>query len=259
MPFTFAHIGFILPFKKWTKSFSITGLVFGSITPDYDILFRFTKIRFHVFQYDIKTILFLIFPISVLSAILFHVVCRNILISNLPNIISNNYMKYREFNFLIYIKTHYFRFTISILFAILLHLLLDYFCHILDASLVRDFFYKKTQNIILSKLGFMIGIYFLPVVFSLIGGLLVYNHFKNELIYLTINLKNKSKILFWILIVFFTLFFSNLKLMLTEIEYNFYLDYFVISITSSFIFSVYLTCFLYYLTELLLNKAQNNV
>ena len=85
MPYTFAHIGFVLPFKKkWPVQLSMTGLIFGSITPDYDFLFRLTNISDHLFQYDFACIVFIFYPLALLSAISFHLICMNVIIDNLP-------------------------------------------------------------------------------------------------------------------------------------------------------------------------------
>jgi bacteriorhodopsin len=70
--YTFAHIVCILPVKKNCKKiFFISRLVFGSIVVNYYIIFRLTKAHTPIFQYDFKTILFLIYPFALVSAFAF--------------------------------------------------------------------------------------------------------------------------------------------------------------------------------------------
>ena len=84
MPYTFAHLGYIIPLKKKFQSyFSVLGLVFGSIVPDYDILFRFTENRFHLFQYDLHSVFVIILPLALVSTLYFDIFCKKIFIEYL--------------------------------------------------------------------------------------------------------------------------------------------------------------------------------
>jgi hypothetical protein len=69
MPFTLAHPGFIYHLKKWKPNlFSMEGLiVIGSFVPDFDLIFRFSNNRFHLFTFSPLNILFVIFPLSILT------------------------------------------------------------------------------------------------------------------------------------------------------------------------------------------------
>lgn len=255
MPYTFAHIGYILPIKKkWKQYFSITGLAFGSIAPDYDILFRLTKIRFHIFQYDLKIICLLIYPIATLSALFFHLFCRNILIKNLPSPLYEKYQKYIAFDFIDYLKKHFIVFSVSILTAIFMHLFLDFCCHILDAYTIKVLVSKNCNHVFIIKLSGILAIYLLPVLFTLVGFFLAYILILKNRFILTHFKFSTEKIKFWSLIAIFTLVLCLLKLMYTKFQDSFYIDYIIISITSSFIISVYLVCFIYYLLLVLQKK-----
>jgi hypothetical protein len=108
LPYTFAHPGFTLPFKKLKPAlFSTTGLIFGSIAPDYDIILRFTNSRFHILQYDLKSILCIIFPIAFFSAIYFHLVIRNVLIYVAPQNLKKHLEEYRTFDYILFLKENY--------------------------------------------------------------------------------------------------------------------------------------------------------
>lgn len=67
MPLTIAHPGFVLFFKqRFKKFFSLSGLVIGSLTPDLDILFRFTETDKHIFDFTWRCIFFELMPIAIL-------------------------------------------------------------------------------------------------------------------------------------------------------------------------------------------------
>lgn len=66
MPYTFVHPAFVLPFKRTApRALDSAALVMGSIVPDFDIIFRFSETRHHIFSYSAGNILFLILPIAV--------------------------------------------------------------------------------------------------------------------------------------------------------------------------------------------------
>lgn len=73
MPYTLAHPGFVLPLqRKWPRIFDASALAMGSIVPDFDIIFRFTETRFHIFDYSTDDIFVLIIPFSILASIYLH-------------------------------------------------------------------------------------------------------------------------------------------------------------------------------------------
>lgn len=250
MPYTFAHIGFVLPFKKkWPNSLSITGLIFGSIAPDYDILFRFTNNRFHLFQFDLATILLVIYPLAFLSAIAFHSFCRDILIRQLPALFRERSQQYLNFNFTASLKDHFFRISLSILLGICVHLILDYLCHHLDAYYTKQYFFKYTHNEQILQFVYYAAIYLLPVLFTLAGFFLLYRFlFPSPIRLRDLSLSWKA-LRFWGLLFFVSVFISFLKIFFMRTEKDFYIDFIIISFTSSIIISVYLVCSLYYIQQ----------
>lgn len=247
MPFTFSHIGYVLPIQqKWKDKFSISGLVFGSLAPDYDILFRLTKIRFHIFQYDLKTIIFLIFPLALISAFTFHLFCRNIIIDNLPAIYKLQYQQYTSFNFIKYFKKYFFRVAVSIIFAILLHLFLDFLCHCLNAYYIKMLILYLTNNAVIANFSYILGIYGLPILFSIVGFYLIYKYEFHKRLALKNFTLNKKQFLFWLTLLLFTILFSILKFLITEVDKEFFIDFIIISLTSSFFVAIYATCLLYF-------------
>jgi hypothetical protein len=246
MPFTFSHIGFILPFrKKWSTHLSVSGLVFGSIAPDYDILFRLTNVRFHIFQYDLKSILFLIYPLALFSAIGYHLFCRNIIIQNLPSPFEKRYRKFLSFNFLDYLRKNFFRVTLSILFAILFHLFLDALCHHYDAYDTKLLALSYWDNYYFGNVAFFSALYAIPVILSIIGFYLIYRYEFHSSLRLAYFAMPKRKSTFWLSMLVIGLLFCLVKWSITEKDIVFPVDYIVITLASSFILSVYATCLLH--------------
>ncbi len=250
MPFTFAHIGYVLPIKlKLKKYFSITGLVFGSLAPDFDILFRLTRVRFHIFQYDAKTIIFYIFPLALISAVFYHLFCRNLIIENLPTYYELKYKKYKSFDFIEYLKKKYFVVFGSIIFAILLHLLLDFLCHCIDAYSAKVFINKHFHDRISDKVTFGFSIYGLPILFSIVGFYLVYRYELTEIFSLKKIVFTKQKVMFWCAFVLISILLFAIKYKLSEVDLEYYIDFIIISATSSVIIAVYTTCLVFQLIK----------
>lgn len=247
MPFTFAHIGYILPLqKKWREKLSITGLIFGSIAPDYDFLFRLTNVREHLFQYDLPCIFFIIYPLALISALSFHFFCKNIVFENLPVYFQQKYRECYSVDFFASLKSNFLRLSYSIIFAILLHLFLDFLCHFLNAYEVKMYVLQYIQNDTIGNIAYFSGCYALPVLFSIIGIYLFYMYEFDRPISLHYFLMTKKQLIFWTAIFLNTIVLCSIKLCLTETNQTFLIDFFIIAITSAFIFAFYLTCLLFY-------------
>ena len=250
MPYTFAHIGFIAPVKKkWQTNFSTTGLVFGSIAPDYDILFRLTNVRMHLFQYDIVCILFMIFPLALVSALFFHLFCSAVLFNNLPAFYQNKFKEYKAFDFIETFKKDYLSISLSILFAIILHLILDFFCHCLNAYQTRLTILQLFHNQLLGDVSYFFAIYGLPVLFSLAGFIILFPYIFKEKDILKHLKFSRQQLLFWLWILVNTFLFTLLKFYTSAIDYEFIIDFIAISVTSSFILAIYTTCLIYFLSQ----------
>ena len=251
MPFTFAHTGYILPVKKkWIAYFSTSGLVFGSLAPDYDILFRFSENRFHLFQYDMFSIFFYIYPLALLSAVYFHLCCQTILSEHLPLFLRNKVSSFLSINIISELRKHFIKISFSILFAIFLHLFLDMLCHILDAWSVKMFVLTITKNIEMANIFYGLAIYLLPVLFSLYGFYLLWKYITDKDRSIASYKLTKKQLRFWLLVVFLAVGISILKLVIFRLQdEDFWVDQMIISLTSSFMLSFYLICFYSYISD----------
>jgi hypothetical protein len=128
MPFTFSHPAIILPFtflpRRW---FSLTGLVIGSLTPDFEYFLRmeiqsnYSHRIIGVFCFDL--------PLGILLAFIFHNIVRNNLFDNLPIILKSRLIIFKQFDWNTYFKTHWLVIIISVLIGAISHIFWDSFTH----------------------------------------------------------------------------------------------------------------------------------
>jgi hypothetical protein len=129
MPFTFSHPAIILPFlHKRLKVFSSTGLIVGSIAPDFESFITLSekKIYSHtwtgMFWYDL--------PMALVICFAFHLIIRDPLIENLPTPLQQKFIQYLHFNWGGYFKQHFLMIIVSLLIGIASHLLWDSLTHL---------------------------------------------------------------------------------------------------------------------------------
>src|SRR6218665_923701 len=99
MPFTFSHPAAVLPLhylpKRW---FSMTGLVIGSMAPDFVYFLRMNV--YSPFSHTIKGLFCFDLPLSLMLAIIFHVFVRNGLIDHLPLFLTRRLLIFKTFDWM---------------------------------------------------------------------------------------------------------------------------------------------------------------
>lgn len=246
MPYTFAHIGFVLPFKKkWPVQLSMTGLIFGSITPDYDFLFRLTNISDHLFQYDLACIVFIIYPLALLSAISFHLICMNVIIDNLPAYFQQTIQRRDNKAYPLYLKNNFIRLSYSIFLGIFMHLFLDFFGHIENPYTFKLYILNKTNNMAMGQIAFLLGCYALPILFSISGFYLLYVYLLNKKLSMKMVELNKQQWYFWFSIAIATTLIAILKFLYTDSGKLYIFDTVAIITTASLIVAMYSVCLVY--------------
>jgi hypothetical protein len=126
MPFTPAHPAIILPLIR-SRYFSATGLVIGSLSPDFEYFFKMSVSGLH--SHTKIGLLYFDLPVTVLLALLFHQVVKNNLIANSPTFFQKRFQDTLHFNFLAYLKNHWIIFLVSALIGAASHLFWDSFTH----------------------------------------------------------------------------------------------------------------------------------
>ncbi len=128
MPFTFSHPAIVLPLgflpRKWI---SLTGLVIGSMTPDFEYFIRMKPQS--IYSHTISGIIWFDLPLAILVAFVFHHFVRNCLVQNLPKVIKSRLMAFTTFSWNGYFKSNWRVVVISILIGSASHLFWDSFTH----------------------------------------------------------------------------------------------------------------------------------
>lgn len=128
MPFTFSHPAIVLPLtyfpKKW---FSLTGLVIGSLTPDFEYFLRM-RIKSN-YSHTLDGLFWFDLPLGLLLAFIFHDIVRNSLFDNLPTFFKSRFSAFRQFDWNGHFKKSWFVVIISILIGASSHILWDSFTH----------------------------------------------------------------------------------------------------------------------------------
>ncbi|PHS04186.1 MAG: hypothetical protein COA88_13980 [Kordia sp.] len=128
MPFTFSHPAIILPLKNiFGKWVSLTGLVIGSLTPDFEYFLRM-KIQSDYSHTIIGTLWFNL-PIGILLCFIFQNIIKNPLIENSPNFIQYRMTELKNLNWIKYFKGNWIVVCLSILIGAYSHLFWDSFTH----------------------------------------------------------------------------------------------------------------------------------
>ncbi len=207
MPFTFSHPALILPLKYFpNKWFSLTGLVIGSLTPDFEYFLRM-RIK-SIYSHTLEGIFWFDLPLGIFLAFIFHNVVRNSLFSNLPTFLQSRFLKFTHYNWNEYFKKNWFVVIISILIGTFSHLFWDSFTH-------DDGYFVTQLPILQNSISFYnIQIPILKILqhsSTLIGALIIaftiYKLPTEEIVKKKINIK------YWIVLTFITFSIIAIRLL----------------------------------------------
>jgi hypothetical protein len=128
MPFTFSHPAIVLPLtylpKRWV---SLTGLVVGSMTPDFEYFIRM-KLQ-GAYGHSLAGLFWFDLPLGLILTFLFHQMVRDSFFANLPLMLKQRLMKFCDFNWLVYFKQNWWIVVLSILVGAASHIFWDGFTH----------------------------------------------------------------------------------------------------------------------------------
>lgn len=128
MPFTFSHPAIVLPLKNiFGKWVSLTGLIIGSLTPDFEYFFRM-KMQSD-FSHTLLGTLWFNLPLGIILSFVFHQIIKKPLIENSPRLIQSKLSTLKNFNWQNYFKFKWITVCLSILIGAYSHILWDSFTH----------------------------------------------------------------------------------------------------------------------------------
>jgi hypothetical protein len=235
MPFTFSHPAIVLPLRYLpSKWFSLTGLIIGSLTPDFEYFLRM-KVQ-SIYSHTLPGIFWFDLPLGILLTFLFHNLVRNSLFKNLPFELKSRFEIFREFNWNLYFKNNWVIITISIILGIASHLFWDSFTH------ETGYFVKVLPALQDSVILFDKNIKFFKILqhgSTILGALVI-----SLAIYKMPKLKTengKVNFRYWIILSIITFIIIVLKIIL---KMKFCFDgNFIVSLISAFLLSLIITPF----------------
>jgi hypothetical protein len=228
MPFTLSHPAITLPLtylpRQWV---SLTGLVIGSLTPDFEY---FLRMRIESsYSHTIVGLFWFNLPLGLLLAFIFHNLVRDSLLDNLPTFLKSRFSTLRQFDWNKYFKKNWLVVTISILIGAASHIFWDSFTH-------NYGFFVETIPALTNKidlLGMQVPIFkILQHSSTIIGGLVIiyaiYKLPKNSKIVGNINIK------YWVILTGIMLSIIAIRL-LSGLEFKQYGNLIVTGISAGLI------------------------
>ena len=238
MPFTFSHPAAILPLRNLPpKYYSMTGLVIGSMTPDFEYFLRMNVGS--IYSHSFWGLFYFDLPVGIGICFVFHNIVRNTFVDHLPKMIKERFWDLKAFDWNSAFKQNWPVIIISIWIGAASHIIWDDFTHPLGYFVTKSSLLK--HKIQLTRHG--IPVYnILQILSSLIGGLIVLNFIwrmpKTKI--QTVN----NKDLYWVFvsIIVVTIMLVRFFDGLTIEKYS----NVIVSIISSFFIALILTPFLRY-------------
>ncbi|MCC3152800.1 DUF4184 family protein [Hymenobacter sp. BT770] len=129
MPFTFSHPALVLLLlRKPTKWLSATGLLAGSVVPDFEYFLRMRK-GLSYYSHTWTGLLWFDLPFAVLLTVLFHQVVRMPLLAHLPAPLSARFVPFSSLNWPQVLRNRWPVVLLSVLIGVLTHFGWDWFVH----------------------------------------------------------------------------------------------------------------------------------
>jgi hypothetical protein len=170
MPFTFSHPAIVLPFWNLKKyRLSVTGLITGSMVPDFEFLFRLRETD--ILGHTLLGIIIFDIPVAVLLSFVFHLLVRNGIILHLPKSLRQRLAVYTFFNWKACFRKNVIWFFISVLLGLASHFFLDAFTHSYGVFVKMSPFFTTEVRV----WQYAVPVYyFLQLILSIIGAVYIF-------------------------------------------------------------------------------------
>jgi hypothetical protein len=126
LPFTFSHPALILPILR-LPYISVSGLIAGSMTPDFEYFLRMTLGGRH--GHTLPGLFYFDLPVGLILIFVYHLLVKIPLVHNLPPFLNRRLRKFNSFQWLPYFKKNWVVVIASILIGAGSHIFWDSFTH----------------------------------------------------------------------------------------------------------------------------------
>lgn len=208
MPFTFSHPAIVLPLVKNKRFFSATGLIVGSLTPDFEYFLKMRISSECSHRYD--GLFYFDLPIGFLVCVLFHWIVRDAFIQNSPRFIQARIIRWYRVEWMPELKNRWWIVSISILIGAFSHIFWDEFTH------VHGYFVEGNSTFLreINLLGLEMPLYkYLQHGSSLVGAVILAFWFFSLKRF---PVKFQPKLAFWVLFFSVTIVVFSLRLWLGD-------------------------------------------
>ncbi len=172
MPFTFTHPAIVLPLKNiFGKWVSFTGLIIGSLTPDFEYFIRM-KIQSNYSHTLLGTFWFNL-PLGLFLCFIFHKIIKKPLIENLPKFVQIRTNELKNSNWTRYFKSNWIIVILSIIIGAYSHILWDSFTH---SNTYFTNYFKLDKTLLFGYPIYKV----LQHLSTCIGGIVILLYFKNQ-------------------------------------------------------------------------------
>ena len=210
MPFTFSHPAIILPLnclpKKW---FSLTGLIIGSLLPDFEYFIRM-KIE-SIYSHTFWGIFYFNLPLGIALAFIFHNFVKTELFKNIPTALNQRFKKCEKLNWNKYFAENWIAVISSVIIGTISHIFWDSFTHesgyfaqnIKELTETTELFGREIRNLKI-----------LQHTSTFVGGLIIaYSIYKLPK---TENIENKINLKYWMSVIIIMLVIITLRIEIGE-------------------------------------------
>jgi len=243
MPFTFSHPAIVLPLTKARVKLSATGLIVGSMIPDFEYFIRMTDLT--RYSHTLNGIFWFDLPLALAVSFIYHLIVRNALFDNLPSFLKERFSIYKKFDWSRYFLRNWALVLVSIVIGTASHIVWDAVTH-------NTLFYVTQADLsMIMKIGTinLAGYKFLQLASSIAGGLaVILSIFALRRIH---QPKTKINYWYWVSVIVITFFVFFLRFSRHGFHF-YYLKYHRV-VGVSLISSVMISLIL---TPLLLNKKE---
>jgi hypothetical protein len=203
MPFTFSHPAIVLPLTKAGLKLSATGLIIGSMIPDFEYFIR--MIDTTRYSHTLEGIFWFDVPFGLVVCFIYHLLVRNSLFDNLPSFLKDRFIVYRKFDWSKYFLKNWAIVLVSLIIGAVSHILWDGVTH-------NTMFYITQADLsTIMKIGTinLAGYKFLQLVSSIAGGLaVIVSIFALRRVH---QPKRKINYWYWVSVVLITIFVFFLR------------------------------------------------
>jgi hypothetical protein len=216
MPFTPAHASIVLPFLKSDHRYiSATGLVIGSIAPDFEYFLRMSArgnaghTFWGLFYFDV--------PIAFVLALLFHLLVKRNFLNNLPRFLQTRFQWLLPFDFIAHLRKYPVAFITSAWLGAASHIFWDNFTHG-DGFFVREV--PLLKGLYLYVFGVKYPVWFVLQHVSTLVGLVILIFYIAGMKSQPLSFTVKPSAKYWVCFIFITIGAVFLRFMINTSDLN---------------------------------------